>query len=72
MKLGTELMVQSLHEIEDGTVKGYKQTEKGNLYLDSMTTVRHFRELHKKLKRGLINQYLTDQKRINNIPHIIE
>ncbi|HEB75037.1 MAG TPA: hypothetical protein ENJ04_01620 [Nitrospirae bacterium] len=73
MKLGTSLMIKSLHEIELGKVRSYKQTEKGRLYLDSDTSVKHFRELHERLKGGLIRDYL---KRIESgsvdLPKIIE
>jgi len=72
MEVGTQLMIKSLHEIEDGTVKGYAQTEKGKLYLDNMTTVTHFRELHKKLRDGLIREYLANQNRRIAKARIIE
>ncbi|MEC4685157.1 MAG: formyl transferase [Nitrospirota bacterium] len=62
MKLGTQLMIKSLQEVEDGTVEGHKQTEKGRLYLDSATTVKHFRELHNRLEAGLIRDYLAKLK----------
>lgn len=72
MKVGTKLMIKTLHEIEDGTVKSHKQTEEGKLYLDNMTTVRHFRELHGKLKRGLLREYLAKQRKNNLKPKMIE
>ncbi len=72
MEVGTQLVTRSLHEIEEGAVKGYTQTEKGELYLDNMTTVTHFRELHKKLRNGLIRDYLADQNRRIAKARIIE
>jgi len=68
MKIGTQLMIKSLHEVEDRTVRGYKQTEKGMLYLDSATSVKHFRELHKRLKNGLIRDYLAEVQKGNVVP----
>jgi folate-dependent phosphoribosylglycinamide formyltransferase PurN len=68
MKFGTQLMIKSLHEVEEGTVRGYKQTEKGRLYLDSATSVTHFRELHRRLKDGLIRDYLAEVQRGNVVP----
>ncbi len=68
MEIGTQLMIKSLHEVEDRTVRGYKQTEKGLLYLDSATSVKHFRELHKRLKDGLIRDYLAEVQKGNVVP----
>ncbi len=73
MKLGTRLMIKSLREVEAGTVKGHRQTEKGSLYLDRDTSVRHFRELHERLKAGLIRDYIRrlESGRVS-LPRIIE
>jgi methionyl-tRNA formyltransferase len=72
MKLGTQLMIKSLEEIQNGTVRSHEQNERGRLYLDSATTTGHFRELHNRLKKGLIKEYLARQARNPNLPEIIE
>jgi len=72
MKLGTELMIKSLAEIQKGNVRSHEQTEKGTLYLDSATTTRHFRELHGRLKKGLMEEYLARQAMNPNLPKIVE
>ncbi len=72
MEIGAKLMVKSLHEIEKGTVKGHKQTEKGQLYLDNMTTVTHIKELHEKLKKGLLKEYVAKHESGGGKPNIIE
>lgn len=58
VKLGVELMVRAVNDIEDGTVKSFRLTEKGRLYLKKNLTPEVIREVWRKVDSGLIRDYV--------------
>lgn len=61
VKLGIELMVKAINEVGDGTVKSYPLKQKGKLYLSSHVTPEVVRDTWKRVKAGVIRDYLKDK-----------
>ena len=58
VKLGIELMLKALGDIEDGTVKRHPLTRKGRLYLGRQVTPAVVRKTWKTVREGAIRDYL--------------
>ena len=58
VKIGTKLMVQAIHELDQGVAPRQPQTEKGKLFLSKMFTLEKRLELEKRLDEGLVDQFL--------------
>ncbi|MCR4286727.1 MAG: formyl transferase [Deltaproteobacteria bacterium] len=57
VKLGSELMIRAISDIERGTVRSHKLKAKGRLYLSSRVTPEVIREVWRKVDAGVIRKY---------------
>jgi hypothetical protein len=61
VKLGINMMEQAIRDIESGKVRKSKLSKKGDLYLAKMFTAHIQNETWRKLKKGVIPDYLADK-----------
>jgi folate-dependent phosphoribosylglycinamide formyltransferase PurN len=61
VKLGIEMMLKAIDNIQNNTVKSYPLKEKGSLYLDKMMTPDIHRQAWEKTEAGIISRYLEEK-----------
>lgn len=67
--VGTELMIQSLREIEQGTVQSHLQKEGvGRLYRRKDFGPKHVADVFQKLEQGLVQSYTKDPVEVELVP----
>jgi methionyl-tRNA formyltransferase len=59
VKLGINMMIQAIHDIEAGTVASYKQQEIGKLYLEKTYTANVIKKVWKNFEKGVIREYVS-------------
>lgn len=59
VKLGSELMIRAISDIERGSIKSNKLKAKGRLYLSSSVTPEVIRAVWRKVDAGVIRKYCT-------------
>ncbi|MFQ5354042.1 MAG: formyl transferase [Thermodesulfobacteriota bacterium] len=62
VKLGVELMVKAIEDIEEGNVKSRPLEKKGALYLKNRVTAEVIRDTWRKVEKGVIESYLINKK----------
>jgi len=62
VKLGVNMMERAINDIEHGTIRSVPLTEKGDLYLGKMFTTKIKGATWKKLKHGVIPDYLNNKQ----------
>lgn len=62
VKLGVDMMERAIRDIENGTVRSVTLTEKGELYLGKMFTPARRGATWKKIRRGVIPDYLNNRQ----------
>ncbi len=73
VKLGIEMMVRAITDIEDNTVKSVRLNKMGTLYLSRMLTPDVFRKIWENIDTGVINAYLANKhERDKNVHSIMQ
>ena len=67
VKLGTEAMTKVIHDIQNGTVRHYPLRLKGKLYLNSSVTPAIIKKTWRKIREGIIRDYVQHPKKIKLI-----
>lgn len=62
VKLGVDMMERAINDIKDGTVKSVPLTETGTLYLGKMFTPKLRDATWKKIRQGVISDYLKNKQ----------
>jgi len=58
VKLGVEMMIQAIDDIENDKIESYPQKKLGNLYLEKMVTPEVLSKAWANVERGIIREYL--------------
>ncbi len=61
VKLGIDLMVKAIYDIQNNKVKSYPLKTKGNLYLKKMVTPEIIKEVWEKIDKGFIREYVKNR-----------
>ena len=58
VKLGIDLMIKAIYDIQNNRVKSYPLKAKGTLYLRNMITPEILKEVWEKIDKGFIREYV--------------
>jgi methionyl-tRNA formyltransferase len=61
VKVGTNMMIQAIHDIEVERVTSYKQEEVGKLYLDRAYTADVIKKVWENTEKGVIREYVNNK-----------